>query len=123
MSLWVHLKLYIHLIFYFSIQPHQLQYFIVYICFLNSPCSFKMISKLYWKLYCNIVLEKKLGLQRRIFIADLDQMQQEKFVVSNAQFFTFHRVQSSMSSPFPSPISSVFIYILTIYLNSCYLFM
>ena len=60
--LWVHLKLYIHLKISFTIQLHQLQYLIVYICFLNSPCSYRMVSRLHWKLDCNLVLDKNLGL-------------------------------------------------------------
>ena len=92
--LWFHLKLFIHLKFSCIIQWHQLQYFIVYICFLNSPCSYMMVSKLYWKLDWNIVLEKNLRLQISILIFYLDKMQGENFVVSNGQFFRFQLIPS-----------------------------
>ena len=90
--LWFHLKLYIQLKFSFIIQRNQLQYFIVYICFLNSPCSYIMISKLYLNLDWNIVLEKKDC--RHILIVYLAQMQGEKIVVSNGLFFRLQLIPS-----------------------------
>ena len=61
---------------------------------LNSPCSYRMVSKLYWMLNCDIVLKYILKLWRHILIVDLAQMQGENVILSNGEIFRFHLITS-----------------------------